>query len=590
MDPKGIKRRRGSLSNGQRRAEGAGVVYLAGRRTSGKRRRNTRKSAAPRAGQRRLRMVAAVITLVGLALGVRAGQLSIVDGEKFQALASSQQVESPEAIRRGTIFSADGRQLAVSLDAAKVVATPYQVPDPAKASQQLAGAIGTESGQGASDIQKKLTVRDRKGNLAGYSVLAERVDPRVAQKVKDLRIPGIAVEPDFQRVYPDKRLASQLLGYAGDYGTAYGGVEARYDKLLKENRDLHLTVDTAVQQELDAALYEAVKNYKAKSALGIVMRVKDGSVVALSNIPDYDNNQFTKATANLQRDRALTDPYEPGSTFKAFTISAALEEGAIQKSSVFTVPDTIKVADRTVHDSLPHPVEQMQPAQILQHSSNVGAIQVAQKLGGEKLSGFITKFGFGRKTGIDLWGEDPGDVPPYAKWSGSSIGNIPIGQGLTVTPLQMAAGYATIANGGMSVTPHVVSSEAPPAGQRVISGQTSAIVRGMLQSVVDDGTGKLARIPGYTVAGKTGTSQTVDPKTGTYGDKYIASFIGFAPATNPEYVVLIAVDEPQTSIWGERVAAPAFQKVMQFTLSYYNVPPDRKDTQKNIAPKTGSAP
>ncbi len=215
----------------------------------------------------------------------------------------------------------------------------------------------------------------------------------------------------------------------------------------------------------------------------------------------------------------------------------------------------------------------MATGDILTESSNVGAIQVGQSLGGPKLYEYIRRFGFGEATGVDLWGEDPGDVPAYEDWSGSSIGNIPIGQGLTVTPLQLVSGYAAIANGGRRITPHVREAVAPP-GSRVISEETSAIVRGMLQGVVDEGSGHFAQIPGYTVAGKTGTSQIVDPRTGTYGDEYVASFIGFAPASDPEYLVLIAVDDPETTYWGEVVAAPAFQKVMSFTLGYFNVPPD----------------
>jgi cell division protein FtsI/penicillin-binding protein 2 len=205
----------------------------------------------------------------------------------------------------------------------------------------------------------------------------------------------------------------------------------------------------------------------------------------------------------------------------------------------------------------------------------VGAIQVAQSLGGRKLEEYIRRFGFGETTGVDLWGEDPGDVPAYEDWSGSSIGNIPMGQGLTATPLQLAAGYAAIANGGRRITPHVRERATPPArGPRVISEETSAIVRGMLQGVVDEGSGHYAQIPGYTVAGKTGTSQKVDPETGTYYGEYVASFVGFAPVTDPEYLALIAVDEPQATYWGEVAAAPAFGKVMSFTLGYFNVPPD----------------
>jgi len=303
------------------------------------------------------------------------------------------------------------------------------------------------------------------------------------------------------------------------------------------------------------------------------MRVEDGAIVALANSPGYDNNEFGAATPESQRDRVLTDPYEPGSTFKAFTVASALEAGAVTTESTYVVPDRIAVADRVIHDSRHHETKVMKPADIIRESSNVGAIQIAQALGGERLHDAIRRFGFGERTGVDLWGEDPGLVPAYEDWSGSSIGNIPIGQGLTVTPLQLVAGYAALANGGRLVTPHVTERETEP-GPRVISEETSDIVGTMLQGVVAEGSGHLAQIPGYTVAGKTGTSQKVDPETGAYATEYVSSFVGFAPASDPEFVMLVAVDEPQTTYWGELTSAPVFKDVMDFALGYYNVPPD----------------
>jgi len=336
---------------------------------------------------------------------------------------------------------------------------------------------------------------------------------------------------------------------------------------------VRLTVDTAVQQQLEDALKRTVEKHEAKSAVGLMMRVEDGAVVALANSPGYDNNDFGEAPPEAQRDRVITDPYEPGSTFKAFTVASALEAGAVGTESTYVVPDRIAVADWVIHDSRHHETKIMKPAEVIRESSNVGAIQIAQALGGKGLHDAILRFGFGERTGIDLWGEDPGVVPAYEDWSGSSIGNIPIGQGLTVTPLQLVAGYAALANGGRLVTPHVTEREVEP-GPRVISEETSDIVGTMLQGVVSDGSGHLAQIPGYTVAGKTGTSQKVDPETGAYTTRYVSSFVGFVPATDPEFVMLVAVDEPQTTYWGELTAAPVFKDVMGFALGYYNVPPD----------------
>jgi cell division protein FtsI (penicillin-binding protein 3) len=528
-------------------------------------------------GRRRLRMVAVAFAAVGLLLGGRAVQMIAADGERYQAFAAEYDTADASALAgdRGSIVSADGRQLATSLEAARVVATPYQVEEPASAAGALARVIGPETGQSAKEIEALLTQRGADGRLGGYSVIASGIEPETGDRVDELGIGGVSVVPDTVRVYPERFLASQLTGHLGDYGEAFGGVEARYDEVLKSGQDVTLTLDTAVQQELERTLESAVEENDAKSAVGLVMRVDDGAIVALANIPGYDNNRYNRAPAEAQRDRVLTDPYEPGSTFKAFTISSALEEGAVTQASTFVVPDHITVADRVIYDSMPHETKVMTTGDVLKESSNVGAIQVGQSLGGRGLYEYIRRFGFGEPTGVDLWGEDPGDVPAYEDWSGSSIGNIPMGQGLTTTPLQLAAGYAAIANGGLRITPHVRERAIPPdRGPRVISEETSAIVREMLQGVVEEGSGQPAQIPGYTVAGKTGTSQKVDPETGTYYAEYVASFVGFAPASDPEYVALIAVDEPQATYWGEVAAAPAFGKVMGFTLGYFNVPPD----------------
>ncbi|MDQ4002879.1 MAG: penicillin-binding protein 2 [Actinomycetota bacterium] len=537
-------------------------------------------------GRGRLRLVVGALVVVCLSLGARAGQLSVVDDERyrtFDAEAFAAEKEGVESgIGRGAIVSADGQRLATSLDAVKVVATPYQVEDPEIAAEALAVALGSEAGD-AEEIKEKLTEMNDEGELGGYSVVAEGLEPEKAREVQDLGLPGVSVVQDEFRVYPSEALASQLTGYLGT-DEAFGGVEARYDGVLGSGQDVRLTLDTAVQQELEGALQKASNKYKGKNALGLVMRVEDGAILALANSPGYDNNDFEEISEEAKRDRVLTDPYEPGSTFKPFTIAAALEEGAVSEGDKFVVADSIPIADTVIRDSEPHETKVLNPEGIMTQSSNVGTIKVAQHLGGERLVEHIKRFGFGEGTGVDLYGEDAGVVPPFEQWSGTSIGNIPMGQGFTVTPLQLAAGYASLANGGLKVTPYVNEAAQDEPGPQVISPETSSIVRGMLQSVVDEGTGHLAQIPGYTVAGKTGTAQKVDPKTGLYGNEYVTSFIGFAPAEDPAYLVMIVVDEPQKDLFGEVVAAPAFQDVMGFTLGYFNVPPDRESTKDDPPP------
>jgi len=524
-------------------------------------------------------MVAAVFAMTGLLLGGRAVHISLTEDQDYRAFADELAGGATPhgSPTRGSIVSADGRELATSLEVARVIATPYQIGEPRETARRLDAVLAEEADATEKEIRASLLRRDADGALSGYSVVATGVKPETAEKVQAMGVEGITTAPDTVRVYPDGTIASQLLGHQGDYGEPFGGVEASHDDTLKRGKDVDLTVDSAVQQELQKALKKAVEKSKAKSAVGVVMRVDDGSIVALANTPDYDNNEFGDVPADHQRDRVLTDPYEPGSTFKAFPVASALEEGAVRPSEKFVVPDHMTVAGHVINDSQPHETEILTPGGVLEHSSNVGATKIAQELGGRKLYDYMRAFGFGEPTSVDLWGEDPGIVPAYKDWSGISIGNIPFGQGFTATPLQLVSGYATLVNGGRRVIPHVTRQEpSTRQGPRVISSKTSAIVRGMLQGVVDDGSGHFAQISGYTVAGKTGTSQKVDPKTGTYGDQYVSSFIGFAPATDPEYVMLVAVDEPKTSYWGEVVAVPAFRKVMTFTLGYFNVPPDRR--------------
>jgi cell division protein FtsI/penicillin-binding protein 2 len=541
-------------------------------------------------GRVRLILGAVVVVCVSLSLEGRAVQLSVAKDDRYQAFTTEANAEersgvatSSERTGRGSIVSADGRYLATSLDTAKVIATPYQVEEPEEAAKALSEVLGEDAGT-AKEIEEKLVGKNDEDGPSGYSVVAEDVEPETAREVKKLGLSGISTAPDERRVYPSGALASQLVGYLGT-DKAYGGVEARYDDLLESGKEVRLTLDTAVQQELEGALLQTAEEYEGKSALGLVMRVEDGAVVALAHTPGYDNNEFGEASEEAKRSRVLTDPHEPGSTFKAFTMAAAIEEKAVNEESTFVVADSIPVADVLIHDSEPHETKVMNTRNILEHSSNVGTIQVAQLLGGERLVEHIERFGFGEGTGVDLWGEDPGRVPPFEEWSGSSIGNIPVGQGLSATPLQLAASYVSLANGGFKVTPHVAEHAGPDEpGRRVISKETSSIVRGMLQSVVDEGTGHLAQIPGYTVAGKTGTAQKVDPETGLYGNEYVTSFIGFAPADDPKYLALIVVDEPQKDLFGEVVAAPAFQDVMGFTLSYFNVPLNRESTKADPPP------
>ncbi|HWC14137.1 MAG TPA: penicillin-binding protein 2, partial [Actinomycetota bacterium] len=390
---------------------------------------------------------------------------------------------------------------------------------------------------------------------------------------------------------------------------AFGGIEGAYDGILRgkpgemtleqdpagrplpqaeftqtrsrAGRSLFLTIDKEIQYFTEETLVSAVQRYNATAASAIVMRVGTGEILAMANVPSYNANEPAKAAPEAQRNRAVTDVYEPGSAFKIVTASAAIEEGVVTPKTTFVVPDQIQVADRVINDSHPHPTERMTVSKIIEQSSNVGTIQVGMKLGGPRMQQYMKKFGFGSKTGLDFPGESPGIMLPRSEWSGSTMGTLPIGQGVAVTPLQMAAAYQTIANGGIWVEPKLLYASmgpngkmqtgAAPATRSVVSRQTAAKLRRILARVVSQGTGLEAQIPGYEVAGKTGTAQKPAP-SGGYGSTYVGSFGGFAPATRPEIVVFVMLDEPHP-IWGGSTAAPTFRTIAEFSLRHLGVSP-----------------
>jgi cell division protein FtsI (penicillin-binding protein 3) len=314
-----------------------------------------------------------------------------------------------------------------------------------------------------------------------------------------------------------------------------------------------------------------------------VLDPQTGGVLAMAVAPGFDANDFSQVPSSMQRNRAVTDTYEPGSTFKVVTYAAALTDGVVNPNSSFSLPPSIKVADRTIDEAEPRPTETMTVAEMLARSSNVGTVMLAQLLGSKRLAGWINRFGFGRPTGIDFPGESPGIVLPLMRWSGSTIGNVPIGQGIAVTPIQMAAMYGALANHGIWVQPHLVDHVRGrrlkrPARHRILSTAISREVISMLQGVVSDGTGEQAAVPGYLVAGKTGTAAKPDSSGGYSDTRYVASFVGIVPASAPRLVVLVSINEPQGQIFGGVVAAPAFRDIARFALQYLDVPPDDVST------------
>ncbi|HVD42737.1 MAG TPA: penicillin-binding protein 2 [Gaiellaceae bacterium] len=546
---------------------------------------------------RRIRLFLAAIALAFGGLLLRATWLQTVRAESLSSVGQTQHRETVTIpAGRGTLFDRSGLELALGEQATTVYANPMQIANPRRA------ALAVERTLGLDADRVFPTLADR---THGFVYVARQADPAQAAALQRLKLPGFGFYPEERRNYPQRSVAAQVLGFVGTDGNGLSGLELQFDRALagrpgKETvikdpsgrvidvqgqrseipgRDVYLTLDHSIQANAEQVLRETVHKWAAKSASAIVLDPRTGAILAMAVQPGFNANRFPSAPSDLQRNRTVTDTYEPGSTFKLITVAGALSEGIVAPTTRFTLPYSLHVADRVVHDAEERGVVNYSVAQILAHSSNIGAITLAQMLGRTRLSSWITKFGFGRTTGVDFPGESPGIVLPPDKWSGSTIGNVPIGQGIAVTPVQMAAAYAAIANRGVWSRPHLVDHVAGGARpslnrRRLVSPRIAKQLMMMLKDVVAEGTGQYAAMPGYQVAGKTGTAQKPDSHGGYATGRYVASFVGIVPASRPRFVILVAVDEPHGAIWGGTVAAPAFQQIARFDLQYLEVPPD----------------
>jgi cell division protein FtsI/penicillin-binding protein 2 len=544
--------------------------------------------------ERRIGLLFAGFLLCFLVIAGRAFWLQGVQGATLASEAAYQQTDVVTVPGlRGSVLDRFGNPLAVSEDAKTIYATPYQVKMPRQTAAKLASILDLDE----SEVLKSLTEE------SGFAYVARKVDVPRAARVARLELPGIGELPDSRRTYPQGDLAAQTIGAVGEENQGLTGLEMGEESVLhgtdgerrivndalgepirmetvkeaSDGEDLRLTLDPAIQKETEQALGEVGETYAPKGATAIVMNPRNSQILAMANWPPVDPSDLESATPEDLLNRATGFTYEPGSTFKAFTISAALEEGLVTPETTFTLAPQLHVADRIIEDAEPRPTVTLSVAEILSHSSNVGAATIGLLLGGEKFSRWIGRFGFGRPTGVQYPAEEQGLVPKLDEYSGSTMGNLPIGQGLGVTPMQMIAGYDAIADGGILRRPQLVEkvgdeAVSEPAGRRVISPAVAEEVRTMLEGVLaPGGTASEVSVPGYTLAGKTGTAQVAE--NGTYSKtKFIASFIGFAPAQDPRLLVAVVVDEPQGEIYGGSVAAPAFGKIAAFALPYLGVP------------------
>jgi cell division protein FtsI/penicillin-binding protein 2 len=551
---------------------------------------------------RRIRLLLASLVLVFAAALGRAAWLQVVHASTFARTAQLQhQQTTTTPAGRGAILDRSGIELAVGVQTTTVYADPFMVTQPTLVAEAAKKAFGIDATQLYAQLVQKRT---------HFVYLQRFADQKIADAFLAKHFAGVSSYPEEKRAYPQNGVGSQVIGFAGIDNTGLGGLELQYNKQLagrtghqtvirdplgrtidtisqvpaRPGSDVTTTLDHNIQANAEQVLRSTVAQWGAQSAEAIVMDPHTGGILAMAQVPGYNDNNASNTSFALQRNRAITDTYEPGSVFKVVTIGGALTEGLVTPQTQFKIPPCIQIYDACIKDAEQHGWETLSVAQILARSSNIGAITIAEKLGPNGLMDWIDKFGFGKATGIDFPGESPGQVLPLNQWSGTTIGNFPIGQGIAVTPIQIAAAYAAIANGGVWVQPHLVARIGGRTlndfkKRRILSPSVDQELKTMLTGVVDEhnATGGEAAIPGYTVAGKTGTAQ-VPGSHGYNTGKYVASFVGMVPVKDPKLLVLVVVSDPRRAIYGGVVAAPAFAQIASFDLQYLNIPPTSSTT------------
>jgi cell division protein FtsI (penicillin-binding protein 3) len=531
---------------------------------------------------------------------VRLAILQVGQAQAYQARAMQQRVSTVTLPAwRGRILDRTGEPLAISVPARDIYANPRYVTSPWSTAKKLAAVL---------DVKVKPLARALSSNTT-FVYLARHVPVDVADRIAGMNLTGIDSIPVSARSYPAGALAPQLLGFVDIDGKGISGLELQYDSQLAgkpgsrtwehdsagrpivggidvekppvPGEDIETTIDRDFQYQVQMALAEYVRLNHATGGTVIVMDPKTGDVYAMATYPWFDPNDPGKAPVANQRNRPIVDVYEPGSTNKVITAAAAVQEHVLPLDRRLTVPWTMRVGPFTIHDSHPHAPERMTLGDIVAQSSNIGAVMVADRLGAPRMAHYLSAFGLGRPTGVDFPYEAPGIMLPLSQWSDTSLATMAYGEGIAVTPLQMTCVFSTIANGGVWVQPRLVrgtidghgfEAAAPAPTRRVVSVSTAHTVTQMLAYAVADGTGTAAQIDGYQVAGKTGTARIPKPRGGYYGDRYIASFIGFLPAGNPKVVIAAILDQP-TTVYGGIAAAPLFQTVARYAIQRLGIAP-----------------
>jgi len=566
----------------------------------------------PHAMARQKLMLLAALTLFWIAaIAIKLTWLQVFQYSDYIARAAKQQQRTIEvAPKRGIIYDRNGNALAMTVDVDSVFAVPTEIPDKANTAAMLARVLHLD----AHELQARLE------NAHNFMWVARKLDNDTAQRVRALNLRGIAFQKESKRFYPKRELAAQVLGYVGMDDAGLAGIErsldddlhghegkmlitmdakrrwfGRVEKQPEAGSNVVLTIDQNIQWIAERELDAAVQQTHAISGVVVVQNPRTGEVLALANRPTFDPNASGRDPATL-KDHALSDIYEPGSTFKMVTYSAALDGAGVKPEDMVDCQGgAMTLYGRTLHDDHSDRYGVVTVRKALEVSSDVGAAKMALKVGPEKFYGYMRSFGFGQRTGIELPGETRGILRPTKKWQKTSILSLAIGQEVGVTPLQIASMTSTMANDGIYTPPRIIAGVlgagaaaasakyVVPEQHRVISSYTAAQMRSILEGVIVTGTGKKAGLNGWSAAGKTGTAQKIDPRTHRYGNKSIASFSGFAPVNNPAITVTVVLDSPIGAHHGGDTAAPVFARVAQQVLTYLNVPSDSQiDPKKRV--------
>jgi len=565
--------------------------------------------AVDRSVDRRLAVVLACAIIWGIAIGSKLIRLQVMEHDHLLVRAERQQQSAiPVTPKRGVIYDKNGNELARSIEVKSLYAAPGQIADPGATAARLATLFGMDR-EGREALYNRLT--SKQVQVAVKRKLSEQE----AREVQALGLPGLQLTTEMKRYYVNGRTAAQVLGFVDIDEHGMAGIELSYDKLIQgrggrllqdvdamktpydhainglvPGGNVVLTLDTLIQDKAEKALEEAVKANRARGGTIVVLRPGTGEILAMAGYPAFDPNDAGDSTGERRRNRAIENAFEPGSIFKLVTYSAALEEGLIHPQSLIDCGHgEISVANRVIRDG--HGGV-MTATQAFAKSSNVAAIKVGEKVGLKRLSAYVDRFGFGKRTGVELPAESRGLLRDFKHWQPASIAAIPIGYEVGVTALQTATAFGCIANGGEWVRPYLVSRATSAAGDtiethqeerhRVVSRATADTLKQMLEGVVIHGTGKKARIGAYPAAGKTGTARKVDPATGRYSrSRYTSSFVGFAPIRDPQVVCIVSIDEPQGNYYGGDVAAPVFARVAAEALQVLGVEPE-DDVQSDL--------